>query len=1527
MNKRCNVWMKVSGHAGVVSAAPASGAVLQHDEKGREMGDRMHMRGLFRFVVATLLVVGASLSLTVADAQALQVKKGTFQTGTAAGNVAVTGVGFTPKAVIFYYTWQNALDTNTALMSVGYGFAAGSPIVNRGTAAAGTDNQTTSITGYRRSETYSLVMLSNGTPTLSGQGSVTAFNADGFTVNWNTAPGTSAYVHYVALGGTDLNAAAGTLALSNVTGNQSVTGLSFQPNFVNFVSSWTGAVDANNAHGLLNIGFSDGTSQGTTSISFRDADTATTNPVSYQITTAALAGLNTADPPVVDFVATLASMNADGFTVNKSNAPAAAIGVFYLALRGPGFKVGAFNRNTAAGNQNITGVGFQPALVYLQSFNRAAGTGVAANAEISMGAGDGTNQGSAWGEYRDPGTDDANIWTTTGNVIVNRSATTTIDAAATLSSFGADGFTLNWTPVNTATAFEHLYWAANPCTFNAPTVTLTPATSVIPTAAGNTAYTVSVTNNDTGVCADVSYTLTANNAGGTNPGGFSTAVTGSPLVVAQGATGTATLTVTQTSATSGQTIINTATAAATSHTNGVSGTVTTTYTTNPYTRVDNGTPNAGNVTLDPGAGPVNLDAFGLTVGNGAGTDDDVITALTVTLSANSDKVSRLELWDNPPTAKFADLAFVSGQDWAVSGLTLAASDTAINQYMVRVVAAAVVPAGSYPLTGRVSAITSQRGFLVVNGDAAEAVVTIQSGTNSTTAGVMSFSNVTSDTITVAVAYSGDNNRNNVCVLAWGTDGSTYPNTLTSSNDRDANSCSATASGLAMGTLYYFRATLTDAETAVGSPVVGSQRTSLLQMLHSSAVLGNKYPTWGANYTCATCHDKNTAPNVKRIRATVGGVGLTNAAGTVVTGNALSATTVTGATTNLADNAATNKVCDACHGSTLIYKRGLANATSGTPAMITGASPPHPADPDCVKCHEHRKGFKVNAGCVSCHAANALVGVYQAATGAPSIVDTTGAALRTEAYGGHLRLTAGENITTITDWDKRCLACHDGHDNLDGVTIPENVTVGIDYISNSITLGGTATSGSTEAEICWNCHDQNGDGDLNDAGDISEWGTNTDANTNNSPYNYGQLSTKNWTTATWSSSRTQYAYKTGAIQSTHTGNPAVTDAALTGTAYGYTETKNAVADIRCSYCHDVHNTANLKGTVTGDVNGKPYLRGSWRGNPYEEDGAPRRSYASTTYFENINPGLSNPIGPDPTAGWGQVPRGSVNQAMLGGYWIDQNNVTPMSATTTAASGTAAKNPTTGWTTAQFAGLCALCHGGADKVFDVTASATNEIDTLDKKTGEALWMGTNGHANSVIGGRGNAGANETNVYDARGGVAGTTLDPFAAYQGYTVYPADDSTVANDGFRSANTSALMYSPPLAASNTRPFMAGINEWAVDRIGTATAENKYHNFSCSKCHNPHASRLPKLMITNCLDTKHNTWDNQFQLSAVGANNTNMEVGNWTSAQNCHRYAANNPNAGNTQENDNTTTATVPVSGVGAGWNKVTPWTSTTNTE
>ncbi|QVW34712.1 CxxxxCH/CxxCH domain-containing protein [Geobacter sulfurreducens] len=45
------------------------------------------------------------------------------------------------------------------------------------------------------------------------------------------------------------------------------------------------------------------------------------------------------------------------------------------------------------------------------------------------------------------------------------------------------------------------------------------------------------------------------------------------------------------------------------------------------------------------------------------------------------------------------------------------------------------------------------------------------------------------------------------------------------------------------------------------------------------------------------------------------------------------------------------------------------------------------------------------------------------------------------------------------------------------------------------------------------------------------------------------------------------------------------------------------------------------------------------------------------------------------------------------------------------------------------------------------------------------------------------------------------------------------------------------------------VKGWATASGGNAN--NKVHAFTCSKCHTPHNAKLPRLLVTNCLDVKH----------------------------------------------------------------------------
>ena len=153
---------------------------------------------------------------------------------------------------------------------------------------------------------------------------------------------------------------------------------------------------------------------------------------------------------------------------------------------------------------------------------------------------------------------------------------------------------------------------------------------------------------------------------------------------------------------------------------------------------------------------------------------------------------------------------------------------------------------------------------------------------------------------------------------------------------------------------------------------------------------------------------------------------------------------------------------------------------------------------------------------------------------------------------------------------------------------------------------------------------------------------------------------------------------------------------------------------------------------------------------------------------------------------------------------------------------------------------------------------------------------------------------------------------------VPPPDDARGDHrgDGFRSNwgfGWSSNYASPDVTPTADFPYL--LFDWGVTQDSTGTINKGYHAFSCSKCHNPHASRLPKLMITNCLDTKQNTWDNSYQVHGTSDSvNSGRSLSNWSSSQNCHRLG------GNDTGDNRDTPANTTLDG-NKGWNLVTPWT------
>ncbi len=384
------------------------------------------------------------------------VKKGTFAKATTTGSQIVTGTGFLPKAVIFWWTRQTSYGESAGIR-VGHGFAThdGGAYQNCGVAFASDDGAASSNAGRQRSATYSIIILSNGDPTRSAQASITSFNNDGFTLDWQTNEARADIIQYVALGGADLtNAKTNSFSLAATPGTQDVTGVGFQPDFAVFLWTFTEATGTNTAHAEMGLGFAASSTKRGAIVADSEDGRNNMDTWQQQRTDSCILLLDPTSggqDAIVDFNQFL----PDGFRLSKSDAPAADTPIFYLALKGGYYDVGSFNSPTSTGTQDITSVSFQPKLVMLATQGRPAATARGSTSEVAFGAATSpTERGATWFEDPTGLADSDNEMETLNTKIVqwrDRTAANTfaLRGSADFVSFLSNGFRVNWSNVET----------------------------------------------------------------------------------------------------------------------------------------------------------------------------------------------------------------------------------------------------------------------------------------------------------------------------------------------------------------------------------------------------------------------------------------------------------------------------------------------------------------------------------------------------------------------------------------------------------------------------------------------------------------------------------------------------------------------------------------------------------------------------------------------------------------------------------------------------------------------------------------------------------------------------------------------------------------------------------------------------------------------------------------------------------------------------------------------------------------------
>jgi hypothetical protein len=391
--------------------------------------------------------------------------------GASTGTLATTDPGFQPKALLVWMGLNTATGAAAdAQHSLGF---AGSSTTERVAGYNSDDALTVSDITSAIEANKIASLYTRGTTTQNVSAILTSLDASGFTLDWTTLTTKSPLYNYLALGGSDItNVKSGSFASATATGDQAVTGVGFVPDVVIFQivnKTSDGAQNANMGYG---IGCATGSGEEwALSIGSTNGSGTMSNTHRFSSTKCIVVHNSTTMDGLADFV----SFDADGFTINWSDAPTSAWKINYFCIKGGQWFAGTETQKTSTGTKAKTGVGFTPAGLILGGLCDTTVDSDAGNMRITLGATTGTsNNVCLWTGDRTSTTSaiSNSIHSATKCIIhatEQTSVSPTTQADAVLSSFDGDGFTLDWTTADaTARNFGFLAYAgaSGPATYS-----------------------------------------------------------------------------------------------------------------------------------------------------------------------------------------------------------------------------------------------------------------------------------------------------------------------------------------------------------------------------------------------------------------------------------------------------------------------------------------------------------------------------------------------------------------------------------------------------------------------------------------------------------------------------------------------------------------------------------------------------------------------------------------------------------------------------------------------------------------------------------------------------------------------------------------------------------------------------------------------------------------------------------------------------------------------------------------------------
>ncbi len=356
---------------------------------------------------------------------------------TVGNDQSVTGVGFEPKVVLFWWSGSTASSDSVSggLLSAGFGAAASSS--SRFSVSETSDDAAAQANSGRGNyNTDCIRVFSDGTPTLDGVADFKSMDSDGFTLTIDDQFGSDWRISYLALGGSDLtDVYLGRRAVPTSTGEYDTTGVGFQPDALITVSNVASSVDSTLAAAQLMLGVATSSSNQGVVVGWTQDNLTTSNTWGYGYNGEVVSdGVQTRES-FVEFI-------SDGFTIDHLEGAVTRY-YYYICLKGGQYAVGDLTTRTDS-NDIEENVGFEPAAVLFFSANRVHSTQdtVTDHNRLSIGAGTSTSNRAVQAiSDEDALADTETAYTNQDDAVYAHVVDDAIEALMDIKSIDSDGFT------------------------------------------------------------------------------------------------------------------------------------------------------------------------------------------------------------------------------------------------------------------------------------------------------------------------------------------------------------------------------------------------------------------------------------------------------------------------------------------------------------------------------------------------------------------------------------------------------------------------------------------------------------------------------------------------------------------------------------------------------------------------------------------------------------------------------------------------------------------------------------------------------------------------------------------------------------------------------------------------------------------------------------------------------------------------------------------------------------------------------